>query len=835
MISTLLALLAWILWPDIGEVILANAAVPFIISAIVSTILSLALSAAMAPNIKGPKQKDPGWQTSEYGAPLNKSWGPQNRFAGTVGWYSGLKQRKQRESGSGGSQTTYAYSCSAAIMLADARPDRAYVGVKRIWANKKLIYNGDDPVFDVMGNIPQPWDTMVFYPGSATQMPDPTIVAKLGVGNVPAYRHTCYVVITNLQLADFGPILPNLEFELIADDEVTVIEAIQSIALNSGITINTDKLELNTGFLAGYTINQEMSPNEALAPIASAHHFDVAELGDGLHCIPRGMKARTTIPAGDLGAFANGREATASIEYERSPDFEIPQEVAVSFYDYERDLQINTARARYEAGNHKSNISLVLPITLTPDQGLAIAQRILWGIRFSSVKGTVSLSEKWIRLVPGDVIRIPGPRGLLPFLINRILHGANGVLQLDVTYEDAGAYPDIVPLTSSHTPAPGPGGEGGSAQPGPTTMILLDIPILRDAHDDAGFYRAGSGSIDAWTGYSALRSTDGGTDYESIVDTAGGCSMGDVEGIVPDGPIDVWDRTTVIRLTLLNANKELDTISEASVYNGGNGLWIGNPETGHGEILQFMTATFVSAGVYDVSDLLRGRRGTEWAVGTHGPNEMFVVLADSANIGRHDFGATDWDAERLYKAVTIGRSASEVTAQAFTNTGEGKRPFSPAHLVGRWDREVDDLKVSWFRRTRLAPTGIGAATPLGEDSETYQLDFHEPADPWVLGDSIADNEIRRHQSAVDYRWRYYRARSAHTATTNNEPNETDNNWTNRWARVAPLRTVTVTRPEFVYTSAFQAADGHVVGDPLEFQCRQRSSSRDYGRPTLSIA
>src|SRR5690606_14242121 len=118
-------------------------------------------------------------------------------------------------------------------------------GLKRIWANSKLLFDVDaldeppgPPVPEVgmvvVSNVPEPqlvipgWPGIIpdlvigvqeggpfsvirFYQGTGTQQIDPTIESYEGVGNTPAYRHTAYVVIQDLQLADYGNALPNLE------------------------------------------------------------------------------------------------------------------------------------------------------------------------------------------------------------------------------------------------------------------------------------------------------------------------------------------------------------------------------------------------------------------------------------------------------------------------------------------------------------------------------------------------------------------------------------------------------------------------------------------------
>ena len=65
--------------------------------------------------------------------------------------------------------------------------------------------------------------------------------------------------------------------------------------------------------------------------------------------------------------------------------------------------------------------------------------------------------------------------------------------------------------------------------------------------------------------------------------------------------------------------------------------------------------------------------------------------------------------------------ASYVTV-AFTYQGLGLRPLSSVHVKGV--RAAGDLSISWIRRTRSGGDNWEVAdVPLGEESETYEVDI----------------------------------------------------------------------------------------------------------------
>jgi hypothetical protein len=312
--------------------------------------------------------------------------------------------------------------------------------------------------------------------------------------------------------------------------------------------------------------------------------------------------------------------------------------------------------------------------------------------------------------------------------------------------------------------------------PGETRLILMDAPIWQDSDDNAGFYWVVTAESRFWRGASILRSSDLGVNYEVMSPVGVRTTLGDVVAATPTGPVSIWDRTNVITVVLAFEDDELESVSELQVLNGANAAWLGNPDGQGGELLQFATATLIAPQTYELSDLLRGRLGTEANVGTHGPDEVLVMATESST-GRSDFGPGDWDIERLYKPVSTLTDQQDVTAQAFTNFGAGKTPYSPVHIAG--DRDgANNLTVEWVRRTRLRVPGLGGGNvPLGEASEAYEIDILDGASPATV-----------------------------------------------------LRTLTATAPIVDYTAAEQTSDGLTPGDPVSLRVYQISDIRGRGYP-----
>ncbi|WP_299414664.1 glycoside hydrolase/phage tail family protein [uncultured Sulfitobacter sp.] len=139
------------------------------------------------------------------GDPVAQLYG-RLRLGGQVIWASDFEEVSSTTGGGkgGGSQaqsTEYSYSVNVAIALCEGEITR----VGRVWADGEEI-SPDDL-------------NMTVYSGAPDQQPDPLMEAIEGVGKVPAYRGTAYVVMEALALQRFGNRVPQFSFEVIRPEQ----------------------------------------------------------------------------------------------------------------------------------------------------------------------------------------------------------------------------------------------------------------------------------------------------------------------------------------------------------------------------------------------------------------------------------------------------------------------------------------------------------------------------------------------------------------------------------------------------------------------------------------
>ena len=165
---------------------------------------------------EGPRLSDLAVTISSYGTVIPQIFGTI-RQSGNMIWSTNIKETKHKKKvgGKGGfgkaTQTTYSYSISCAFLLCE----NEISGIRRIWSNGEIVYDVSETNNSISTSMS--YSSMKIYKGTEDQMPDPTIEAIEGAGNVEAYRGCAYIVFDNLQLEQFGNALPNLTFEIVGE------------------------------------------------------------------------------------------------------------------------------------------------------------------------------------------------------------------------------------------------------------------------------------------------------------------------------------------------------------------------------------------------------------------------------------------------------------------------------------------------------------------------------------------------------------------------------------------------------------------------------------------
>jgi len=145
---------------------------------------------------------------------------------------------------------------------------------------------------------------------------------------------------------------------------------------------------------------------------------------------------------------------------------------------------------------------------------------------------------------------------------------------------------------------------------------------------------------------------------------------------------------------------------------------------GRWESIAAKTCTLVSGKDYTLKNLLRGRFGTEWAMGTHQVGDALILL-DTTDTQILGSSTSAIGLAYLYRGVTLGRDIGTDVNRSFTYRGVNLKPLSPVLLNGSIDPVSSDWTLTWVRRTRDGGEWRDMVdASLGEGSEAYQVDVY---------------------------------------------------------------------------------------------------------------
>ena len=459
----------------------------------------------------------------------------------------------------------------------------------------------------------------------------------------------------------------------------------------------------------GYTLGRRFQARGALLPLQQAFWWDFVESGGRIRAVLRGnggLPPGNTITVDDLGA-AEGDETAPTVVSTRSQAEELPAEVSVVAPVRNAAYEPGAQRARRMTSGSDQKLALELAVVMTPQKAAEVADVLMYQAWSGRTTREFTTTRKWTRLEPTDVVTLnDGEFTAVVRIMERTDDGP--LIRWKAVDDSPAAYSPVV------EPGIGLGGGGGGVKfVGPTKLELIDCPILLDANDDAGLYAAAAGYLPGWPGAVVFKSGDGGTAYANVGAIPNASAIGYAIGVLPTfAGGNMVDETNTVDVRMHSGT--LATITQDGLLDDGNMAILGS------ELLQFKRAELLSAGIYRLSGLLRGRRGTEQHMAGHAVNDRFVLFSPTAT-ARLAGTLTDIGAVRHYKPVTVGQALSAAMAQEFTSAGNGLKPLSPAHLrvVALGDGEYE---ARWSRRTRVGGAWANSAeVPLGEAAESYDV------------------------------------------------------------------------------------------------------------------
>jgi hypothetical protein len=480
-------------------------------------------------------------------------------------------------------------------------------------------------------------------------------------------------------------------------------DVVASLSRRAGYSDSDIDVSALTDLVIGYSVTRPGATRSALEQLMTAYAFDGVQSEGKIKFVRRGQPPQRTIDAADLGWRESGTEHRHPVSISRADEQDLPRVVAVRYPNLGADHQPGVQEARRATGDSTTEVQFELPVVLTDAQAKAIADASLYSMWTARARVTGAYSTEHADLEPTDVLALAGSVVRLT-KVQRL----GRVVEFEAEL-DSGAqlvYGGPAPSTG------GPQAVGGGAVTAlpATTAHFLDVPLLSDADEGAGYYLAVTPSAQPWRGASVYRSTDGGGSYASMASFTLAATRGFAVNALADWSQNTVDEFHSLRVSLTSGS--LASVTEAAMLNGSNIALVG------GELLQFRRAAQQSDGSWLLTGLLRGRKGTPtWG---HVAGEAFTLLSSTA-VQRVAGTLGEIGLSRAYKAVTTGATVNSAAAQFFANTAQGLLPLSPVHVHAGRDAD-GDIIIAWVRRTRIdGQWRDGVDAGLGETAEQYRV------------------------------------------------------------------------------------------------------------------
>ena len=499
-----------------------------------------------------------------------------------------------------------------------------------------------------------------------------------------------------------------LEDETLQD----VVEALMLRAEYDASEFDVSALAAITKPVRSLSVASIGATRATLETLMQAYYFSCV-LSDKLYFFPRPETPVTTIEWDELGASNSPEGDPSPLDIKYRNELEVPAQIALSYVNVTNDYQTGTEFSDRAISSQASTTSVQIGLGMTPAEAKGIADAMVMD-NYASLAGT-TLKIPFTRneIEAGDVVTVNGDgESFRMRLVKK--KDSGGILEFEAVVDDVRALQSAQITDEDYTPQT-------EVQAVATTLWEpIDGPLLRDGDDVPGWYVAAKRNTDGtlWPGASIQQSWDG-VSYAEVANFTSESVFGVAETALGDWiGGNVFDEANSLQVDVgggqLSSSTRAAMLADLTI----NVLMVGS------EVIRFRTATMLSPGVYLLTGLIRGFRGTQWAMVDHAASER-VILLSPTGLRTVTAQASQINVPRFVEGVTFNKPLSSATPEEFTDTGVRLKPFAPTDL--RIARDNSGNITGTFKRcTRLSFRFLseGIDPPLGEALELYDAEIY---------------------------------------------------------------------------------------------------------------
>jgi hypothetical protein len=505
------------------------------------------------------------------------------------------------------------------------------------------------------------------------------IYGRRGTSSATGYSHAAAIV----------------HLENYDNDKLTLAEIVYDLLIESELEdYEIDVTDGESTLVTGFSRTKQMSARAAINSLQSIYLFDLLEDDFQIILKMRGSESIHTITEDDI--------IEDDISIKRKLDTELPYKITNQYKNYSRDFLEAAQSTQIIDSNSKNIVTNELPIVLTDDEAKQLTEKLMYN-QWSN-KITVTLKTKYHSNIKiGRIITLDYKDVTYNCRIIKLTLVGKHELDCDLVVEDGSAYiSDAIAEDTSQ----GFLEYEGDLTTG-TALYLFNAPTLNNAVIDKDIlYYAAGGYGESWNGCEVYKSSDEGQTYNSVGVILNPIPFGVTKSTLASGPTTVYDLTNSVTLEL-SCYGELESKTWEELLQGRNYIKVGQ------EILQFKDVVDNNDGTLVISNLLRGRRGTEWAVSSHSTGEGWVFLNET----ELQVTPSTYNVNAQYKAISFGKLVED-DYKTISTDRTNLKPFSPS-MVGLESSDFDDT-ITWLRRDRYI-RGYMQALPMSEQTEEYTV------------------------------------------------------------------------------------------------------------------
>ncbi len=481
-------------------------------------------------------------------------------------------------------------------------------------------------------------------------------------------------------------------------DNTSIGSIVQDLQMKGGLDQSELDNSIGTTVVKGYSVTKNMSLRSSIEPLLSAFDYYVLEKDFKITLLRNYNQTVYQINKNEIIGKVN---ATLNQELDRI------KQLTVRYINRVNNYEISSQHSlRIDVKANQVKI-VELPIVLSDTEAKQLCEKNLYLNWMLGKSYSFSLPNNYNYLIAGNLIDLDG----VVIKITKLNFNSNHSISCEGIVIDEEVY------QSSAIGADTEINEQKLIEEiNYTKTVIKDIHTINNDYLNSEVMHCISGGInESWRGCVILTKKNEPDDYISYGNQVNKGIIGNTLNKLEDG---ITYRIDTINSVIVNATAPLPEIDKNSLYNGNNYCLVGN------EIIQYMNATEVSNGRYELTNLLRGRRGTESHTSTHSNYEDFIFIGNASVL----FIPETINASSYYANSTIGFETSDYHELGnFQYSGNNLKPYSPVYFRSKRNTTTNTINLKWMRRSRYI-SGYMKALPLAEKVEKYTLEVYNDSD-----------------------------------------------------------------------------------------------------------